>query len=67
MEKYYAPTLSLIQWTEGTNGTELVENVKRLEKLGYEELWLPEIFGREPLRQQGSYLLRQIKSKSLVV
>ena len=59
--------LALIQWTEGTNGTELVENVKRLEKLGYEELWLPEIFGREPFATAGFYLLRQIKSKSLVV
>ena len=50
--------LALIQWTEGTNGTELVRNVKRLEKLGYEELWLPEIFGREPFATAG-YLLAQ--------
>ena len=48
--------LGVIQWTEGTRGPELVENVKRLEKLGYEELWMPEIFGREPYATAG-YLL----------
>lgn len=50
--------LALIQWTEGTNGSELVASVKRLENLGYEELWLPEIFGREPFATAG-YLLAQ--------
>ena len=48
--------LSLIQWSEGTRGPELVAAVKRLEQLGYHELWLPEIFGREPLSTCG-YLL----------
>ena len=55
--------LALIQWTEGTNGTELVENVKRLEKLGYEELWLPEIFGREPFATAGFLLAQTNKIK----
>ena len=50
--------LALIQWTEGTTGSELVQNVKKLEKLGYEELWLPEIFGREPFATAG-FLLAQ--------
>ena len=50
--------LALIQWTEGTNGNDLVKNVKKLEELGYEELWLPEIFGREPFATAG-YLLAQ--------
>jgi probable F420-dependent oxidoreductase len=48
--------LSLLQWTEGTTGSELVEAAQRLESLGYHELWLPEIFGREPLSTAG-YLL----------
>lgn len=52
--------LALIQWTEGTAGPELIKNVKKLESLGYEELWLPEIFGREPFATAG-YLLAHTK------
>ena len=48
--------LSLLQWTEGTTGAALVDAVRRIESLGYHELWLPEIFGREPLSTAG-YLL----------
>ncbi|MGE0486443.1 MAG: LLM class flavin-dependent oxidoreductase [Gammaproteobacteria bacterium] len=48
--------LSLLQWTEGTRGDELVAAARRLESLGYHELWLPEIAGREPLATAG-YLL----------
>ena len=48
--------LSLLQWTEGTNGADLVAHVRRLEALGYDELWLPEISGREPFSTCG-YLL----------
>ena len=48
--------LSLLQWTEGTAGSELVDAVRRFEGFGYHELWLPEIFGREPLSTAG-YLL----------
>ncbi len=48
--------IGLIQWTEGTRGAELGEYVQRLERLGYHELWLPEIFGREPFATAG-YLL----------
>lgn len=48
--------LSLIQWTEGTTGTELVDATRRVESMGYHELWLPEIFGREPFATAG-YLL----------
>lgn len=50
------PAFSLLQWTEGTTGAALVENVKRLESLGYHELWLPEIFGREPFATAGFLL-----------
>ena len=49
-------SLGLIQWTEGTTGADLVTHAQRLEALGYEELWLPEVFGREPLATCG-YLL----------
>ncbi|MFP6680838.1 MAG: LLM class flavin-dependent oxidoreductase [Gammaproteobacteria bacterium] len=48
--------LSLLQWTEGTRGADLVDAVRRFESLGFHELWLPEIFGREPLSTAG-YLL----------
>jgi probable F420-dependent oxidoreductase len=48
--------LSLLQWTEGTIGSDLVAATKRLEKLGYHELWLPEIYGRDPFSTAG-YLL----------
>ena len=48
--------LSLIQWTEGTTGVDLVAATQRLEAMGYHELWLPEIFGREPFATAG-YLL----------
>jgi len=52
--------LGVIQWSEGTTGADLVKNVQRLEELGYEELWLPEIFGREPFATIG-YLLAHTK------
>jgi len=51
-----AMNLGVIQWTEGTRGPQLIENVKRLENLGYDELWMPEIFGREPYATAGFLL-----------
>jgi probable F420-dependent oxidoreductase len=51
-----ATPIGLLQWTEGTGGAALVENTRRLETLGYHELWLPELFGREPFSTCG-YLL----------
>lgn len=43
-------TLSLLQFTEGATGPDLVANTERLEALGYETLWLPEVIGgREPV------------------
>jgi probable F420-dependent oxidoreductase len=48
--------VSLLQWTEGTTGADLVRHAQRLETLGYHELWLPEAFGREPFSTAG-YLL----------
>jgi probable F420-dependent oxidoreductase len=48
--------LSLIQWTEGVSAAALVDAARRIDDLGYHELWVPEVFGREPLSTIG-YLL----------
>lgn len=48
--------LGLLQWSEGTRASDLVANTRRVEALGYHELWFPEIFGREVLSACG-YLL----------
>lgn len=53
--------LSVIQWTEGTVGKDLVSATRRLEDMGYHELWLPEIFGREPFAAAG-YLLAKTET-----
>ena len=55
--------LGLIQWTEGTDGKKLEEYVLRLESLGFEELWLPEIAGREPFSTAGYLLAKTTKIK----
>jgi len=55
--------LGLIQWTEGTDGRKLVDYVLRLESLGYEELWLPEIAGREPFSTAGYLLAKTTRIK----
>ncbi len=55
--------LSLIQFTEGKTGSELVEAANRLERLGYHELWLPEFFGREPFTTAGYLLARTERIK----
>lgn len=48
--------LGLLQWNEGTTGADLLKATQRLEELGYDELWVPEVFGREPFAACG-YLL----------
>lgn len=55
--------LGLLQWTEGTRGPQLVDNVLRLEALGYHELWLPEIAGREPFATSGYLLAKTARIK----
>ncbi|MSQ69605.1 MAG: LLM class flavin-dependent oxidoreductase [Gammaproteobacteria bacterium] len=55
--------LGLLQWTEGTPGPQLVENALRLEALGYHELWLPEISGREPFATSGYLLAKTSRIK----
>lgn len=51
-----ATPMGLLQWNEGTAGPELVEHTQRFEALGYHELWVPEVYGREVLSTCG-YLL----------
>jgi probable F420-dependent oxidoreductase len=58
-----ARALSLIQFTEGKTGSELVEATNRLEQLGYHELWLPEFIGREPFTTAGYLLARTERIK----
>lgn len=41
--------LGLLQFTEGVDGATLIANAQRLEALGYDTLWIPEVFGREPV------------------
>lgn len=41
--------LGLLQFTEGVDGRTLTDNARRLEALGYDTLWIPEVFGREPV------------------
>lgn len=45
-------------YTEGLSGRELVDAARRLERWGYDSLWIPEVSGREPLSTCG-YLLAQ--------
>ena len=48
--------LGMLQWSEGTTGAAMVEAAQRFERLGYHELWIPEVFGRESFSTCG-YLL----------
>lgn len=50
--------VGVIVSTETMHAPALTEFVRRLEALGYESLWLPELFGREPIATAG-YLLGQ--------
>lgn len=50
------PDLGVIVQTEMMRADALVEFAHRLESQGYESLWLPELFGREPIAT-AAYLL----------
>ncbi len=50
------PDLGVIVQTEAMPTDALVDFVRRLETQGYESLWLPELFGREPIAT-AAYLL----------
>ena len=41
--------IGLLQFTEGVDGATLIAHARRLETLGYDTLWIPEVFGREPV------------------
>lgn len=41
--------LGLLQFTEGVDGATLIDHALKLERLGYDTLWIPEVFGREPV------------------
>lgn len=50
--------LGVLVSTEAMDAAALTAFARRLERLGYESLWLPELFGREPIATAG-YLLGQ--------
>lgn len=49
-------SLGVILMTEPFRAAELVQVVRSIETLGYDSIWLPELFGREPIATAG-YLL----------
>ena len=49
-------TYSLIHFTEGYDGQGTIKFAQRLEKLGYDTFWIPELSGRDPVGLAG-YLL----------
>lgn len=57
--------LGVIVSTETMRSSELVDFARRLENQGYESLWLPELFGREPVATAG-FLLGQTERLNLV-
>ena len=53
--------LGVILMTEQFRSAELVDVVNHLESLGYTSVWLPELFGREPIATAG-YLLGRTRN-----
>ncbi len=51
-----AVTMGVIIATEAMSTSELVHCANRLEQQGYDSLWLPELFGREPVSTAGFLL-----------
>jgi len=50
--------LGVFFFTEGLAGDGLVDFARRIERLGYGTLWIPEVFGREPFATAGYLLAR---------
>ena len=50
--------LGVLYMNDAFSGTELLAYTRELEQLGYDSLWLPELYGREPVATAG-YLLGQ--------
>ncbi len=53
--------IGLLQFTDGVDGATLTQHAQRLEQLGYDTLWIPEVFGREPAATCGWLLARTEK------
>lgn len=51
-----AVTMGVIIATEAMSTSELIHCATRLEQQGYDSLWLPELFGREPVSTAGFLL-----------
>ncbi len=51
-------TYTLIHFTEGFDAAGVVGFAQRVESLGYEGLWIPELSGREPMGLAGYLLAR---------
>ena len=52
------PSRGVILMTEQFSAMELVQIVQSIESLGYDSIWLPELFGREPIATAGFLLAR---------
>ncbi len=48
----------VVSFTDAMDAAELEACAKRLEKLGYDALWIPELMGREPFATAGVVLAR---------
>ncbi len=55
---------SVIFFTDGLDADAQEAFAIRLEELGYESLWVPEFFGREPFRRSPSCWRRRRASRS---
>ncbi|MGR8949293.1 MAG: TIGR03620 family F420-dependent LLM class oxidoreductase [Gammaproteobacteria bacterium] len=53
-------TYSLIHFTEGMDSQSVVDFAQRLEKMGYDTFWIPELSGRDPVGLAG-FLLANTK------
>ena len=56
-------TYSLLHFTEGLDARGVDDYVLRLESLGYDGVWVPELTGREPMALAGYLLARTTRLK----
>ncbi|MEM7468136.1 MAG: LLM class flavin-dependent oxidoreductase [Pseudomonadota bacterium] len=54
-------TFTLLHFTEGMNTSEVEQYALRLESLGYDGVWIPELTGREPMALAGYLLAKTTK------
>ncbi len=48
--------IGLLQFTDGVDGKTLTAHTRRVEQLGYDILWIPELAGRDPVATSGFLL-----------